>query len=394
MKVCFITNDIFTLGGVQRVLSVLADKLTENHNVTVLCSSNTEVNRDMYNISNNLKVDIKPEIFKSNIFSKSIRKVIKEVNKKTGMLNNKKCAKCLLDIYYPLSVRKRIIKYINENKYDFVVGVEGIYSILLGSIYKEIDAKVIGWQHNSYDAYLNNKERYFWNLDILFEEYITKLDKYVVLNKYDKNKFKEEKAIECQVIANPRSFKSKNKSLLKEKQFLAAGRFTYQKGFDLLIESFNKFSKLNSEWNLVIVGEGEEKENIKELIKKNNLQNRVTIKSFSDNIKKYFIESSVLLLPSRWEGMPMIVLESLEMGVPIISFDITAIQEMIYNKQEGLIVEKYNVDKFSEAMLKLSQSYDLRKEMGTKCLKKSNEYDIDFIVEKWETMFDNISSGS
>ena len=61
------------------------------------------------------------------------------------------------------------------------------------------------------------------------------------------------------------------------------------------------------------------------------LEVRFIVKSFTNNIKDYFLNSSVLLLPSRWEGMPMIVLESLEMGVPIISYDITAVKPLITN---------------------------------------------------------------
>lgn len=390
MKICFVTNDIFTLGGVQRVVSVLADKLSEEHDVTVLCTSDTEVNRDIYNISNRVKIDAKPDIFKSGIFSKIIRKLIKEINKKTGILNRKKFIHYLVNIYYPQKIRNNFIKYFSENKYDLIIGVEGIYSILLGCISEDIDSKIIGWQHNSYDAYLNNRNRYYWNLDSLFETYVEKLDKYIVLTEYDKIMFKKKKNIECEVIANPRSFKSSKKSTLENKQFLAAGRFTHQKGFDLLIEAFKVFSQFNNDWNLVIVGEGEEKQKIEELIKINKLDQRIYIKPFSDNIEEYFLESSLLLLPSRWEGMPMIVLESLEMGVPIISFDITSIEQIIINGNEGLIIDKFNVEKFSDAMLRLSESYELREYMGKKCIKKSNEYDIDTIIKEWEVLFNSI----
>lgn len=385
MKICFITNDIFELGGVQRVVSVLADKLTEEHEVTVLCTKETKINRELYNISTNLKIDIQPNIFKTNIFSKFIRKVIKEINQKIGVLNKEKYCKYLAKIYYPKKITNNFIKYFSDNNYDVIIGVEGIYSILLGYIYNEIDSKLIGWQHNSYDAYLKNKNRYYWNLDILFEKYVKRLDKYIVLTEYDRVMFKKEKKIECNTIANPRSFISEEKSTLEKKQFLAAGRFTYQKGFDLLIESFNLFSKKNSEWNLVIVGEGEEKEKIKGLIDKYSLQNRIRIDSFTDNIQSYFLDSSALLLSSRWEGMPMIVLESLEMGVPIISYDISAIEPLVTDRKEGVIIEKYDVEKFSNAMNEIVNN-KFRKYLGANCTMKSDEFGIDQIIRKWNNI--------
>lgn len=384
MKICFITDDIFTLGGVQRVVSVLADNLSNEYDVTVLCAKNTKINRKLYNINSKLKIDVKPEIFKVNILDKAIRKIIKDINKKFGFFNKEKYCEFLANVYYPKKIRRNLLNYFNANNYDVIIGVEGIYSILLGYMSNDIKCKTIGWQHNSYDAYLNNENRYYWNLDILFEKYIKKLNEYIVLTEYDKNMFEKEKNIECKVIYNPKSFKSKDKSALKNKQFLAAGRFTEQKGFDLLIQSFNLFCKKNSDWNLIIVGEGEEKTKIEELINKFNLNDRIIVEGFTDNIKKYFLQSSVLLLPSRWEGMPMIVLESFEMGVPVISYDISASKQLITNEKEGILVDKYNIERFSQAMLEISDNYELRRSMGNMCLKKSEKYDIENIISFWK----------
>ena len=89
-----------------------------------------------------------------------------------------------------------------------------------------------------------------------------------------------------------------------------------------------------------------------------------------------------MLLSSRWEGMPMIVLESLEMGVPIISYDITAVEPLIDNKENGIIVEKYDIEKYSEEMLRIIENETL-KYMSKKAIEKSKEFDIEKIVEKW-----------
>ena len=68
---------------------------------------------------------------------------------------------------------------------------------------------------------------------------------------------------------------------------------------------------------------------------------------FTSDIQHYFLKSSVLLLSSRWEGMPMIALESLEMGVPIVAYEITAMREIVDNYREGIIVEKFDTSKFA-----------------------------------------------
>ena len=203
--------------------------------------------------------------------------------------------------------------------------------------------------------------------------------------------FKKEKNIECQVIYNPRSFNSKEKSKVNKKQFLAAGRLNHQKGFDLLIESFNTFSKTNDDWKLVIVGEGKEKIKLLESINKYKLRDRIIVESFTNNIKEYFLNSSVLLLPSRWEGMPMIVLESLEMGVPIISYDITAVEPLITNGKEGIIVKSFDKDEFSIAMENMVSSPNLIEDMSKECVIKSREFDVENIRDKWIELIDELA---
>ena len=83
----------------------------------------------------------------------------------------------------------------------------------------------------------------------------------------------------------------------------------------------------------------------------------------------------------------MIVLESLEMGVPIISYDITATQQLIEDKKEGLLVNKYDTIKFAEAMKIMADSQHLREEMSKNAINKSTEFDIENIAKQWNEMF-------
>lgn len=387
MKICFVTYNVFDLGGIQRVVSVIATELSKEHEVHVLCTnSDYPVNRKLYNLGEKVNVEINDALVSKKIILKILCKIGKEINKRTGILNNKKLIKLISKVYYPKCIQDKFINYINSNNYDVVIGVAGEFSLLLGIIADKVNAKTIGWQHNSFDAYLKNKNRYFWNQDVMFKEYIPKLNKYVVLSKYDKDKFENEMNIKSEVIHNPKSFKSDIKSKLGEKQFLAAGRFNYQKGFDLLIESFSIFAKDNDVWKLVIVGEGEENNNIKSLIEKYELKNRISIQPFTDDIQEYFLNSSSLLLPSRWEGMPMIVLESLEMGVPIVSYDISAIHELVENNVEGFIVEKFNTKAFAHSMKIIAERGDVRNKMGKNAMKKAVKFEIEAIIEEWNNI--------
>lgn len=387
MKLCFITSSISSIGGVQRVLTVLANELSKEYEVDIVLTARKSKTgkKSIYNLNENINIKVVPELYDRSL----LRKIIKSINKKTGIFNKKSSEEVLKEVLYPKKIQNNYINFINSNNYDVVIGVTAYFSMALGVVADKVKSRTMGWQHNSYEAYLKSKGRYIWNEDVVFDKYIPKLDKYIVLNEHDSEMFKKERNIDTKVIYNPRSFKSDEKSKLDKKVFLAAGRFHYQKGFDLLIEAFSIFCKKNSEWNLVIVGDGEEKEKIEKLVTKYNLENRVSLDPFTNNIKEYFLNSSVLTLSSRWEGMPMIVLEALEMGIPIVSFDITAITPLVDNGKEGYIVKSYDVESFAEAMLKIANSKETLKEFSKNCIVKSKEFDMENIVAKWKEILNN-----
>lgn len=128
------------------------------------------------------------------------------------------------------------------------------------------------------------------------------------------------------VISNWWNPKLKKSIIRKNKYALAVGRLEKVKGFDLLISSWT-----NIKTKLVIVGSGKEKENLLNLIKKNNLSNKVEI---VDEVKRedlisYYENASVLIVSSRDEGGPRVALEALYLGVPVISTDVGHMQEIL-----------------------------------------------------------------
>lgn len=391
MKICFVTKTIFNIGGIQRVVSVLANELSRHHEVYIICTlDNFPEDRTIYNLDKRVKVKINNDLIKKNNFIKFATNAGKVINKYTKILNNNRFVGLLEKIYYPKEMKKRFIKFLNNEHYDVVIGVDGAYALLIASISKSLNAKTMGWQHNCYEAYLKSKHEYYWNQELLFLKLIKELDRYMVLTEHDKMMFKKEMDINCDVIYNPKSFISKEKSEVDTKIFLAAGRLTEQKGFDLLIESFKVFAEEENEWKLIILGDGKDKNKLANLISKYELGNRIKIEPFTNNIKKYFLNSSVLVLSSRWEGMPMIVLESFEMGVPVIAYNISAAEQLIKDGKEGVLVEKFNVEKFAMAMKEVSQSYDLRKTMSNNALKKSKQFDVENISKQWNIILEEI----
>lgn len=381
MKICICVGTILDIGGIQRVISLFANELAKKHEVTISSFDTPEkISNSVYKLDKNINfVEFPKSKIASNILYRIMRKILFKVVRNDKFLER---------IDFPKFMRKRLVTFFNQGEYDVVIGVAWLHSLWLAMVAPEIKARTIGWQHNSYDAYFCTPGRYVWKKDNLFRKYLPNLDGYVVLNEITKEKIDANFGIDSTVIYNPKSYVSKEKSDMESKVFLAAGRMVYAKGFDTLVEAFRIFAQRNSDWKLLLVGDGEELSTIKNKIKKYGLEKRIYTPGKTSDIKEYFLQSSVLLLPSRWEGMPMIVLESLEMGYPIVAFDIDAMRPLVTNGMEGLIVKKkQDANAYAQAMLKIAESEDLRKQMHQASIKKANRFSVDKIMNEWEKLF-------
>lgn len=371
MKVAFLVSELNGVGGVASVVKVLAKRFSEDNEILIVGRNNNIPDTDYKFINWN------PD--GGNVFEK----FIKGVNKKTRLLCGKRMSKIVEKATFPKRVLRELINIINEEHIDVIIGAAGYYSMMLGAIRSYVKTMTIGWQLNSYDAYFNTAGKYMWHKDRIYSRLVGNLDDYVVLNDYDKKKIKDELNINSTVIANIKTYESNETSDLQSKEFMAAGHLWNGKGFDLLIESFKIFAEKNNEWKLKIFGVGPDKDQLENMIREYRLDDRIFLMGNTDSTKREFLKSGCFLMPSRWEGMPMIILESLEMGVPVIAYDITAMEPLVTDGMEGFIVKKFDTNAYAKKMLEIAENDELRYEFGRNARIKARQFSKEIISEKW-----------
>lgn len=320
--ICFLVDSIFTVGGVQRVTRVIAEELAKDFDVTIVTLDPPML------VKKNNALTIRCFAYPDTpqwklLFCKAYSYLYRKI-----LPQNRFTSNLYAHSSFPAEKRMALAKELQQGNYAAIIGVHAPLAVRLAACRKQLNGtKLIGWIHNSYEALFGEASRYLGpELKKHYEWQLEKLDETVVLCQHDAKAYH----ISTKVIYNPLTLIPGEPTKGNTKKFLAIGRFSPQhKGFDLLIQAFALFAKNNNEWTLDIVGEGEEESSYRNLITQKHLEDRITIHPFTDHIQTYYSEAQVYVLSSRWEGLPLVLIEAMAHGLPIVSSDLNVSKEIM-----------------------------------------------------------------
>lgn len=391
MKLLFYCDTVFGYGGVERVLAELSKELSGRHDVTILT---TDMRKDYHIYGYNLSpvkfhfIEYQNPSRFENLVCKSYSFLYKRILPQTKFTSYLYAKSFFLPSY-----REKLIRIINEGDYDIVIGVHAYLSLHLTSIKQSIKAKIVGWMHNSYQAFFEKEKPYLPGLKTFFRHRMPLLDMMVVLSEADARRYETEMQLYPHVIYNPLTLKPEGKGNISYKKFLSVGRFAQKhKGFDILIEAFALFAESNKEWTLEIVGEGPEETLYRSMIARYKLEDRIKICPFTDNIQSHYASASVYVLSSRWEGFGLVLIEAMSHGLPIISSRLPVTEELLGGKEVALFFESEQVKQLAEQMHYIAEVADWQR-MSSTASGYSGWFDIHNISLEWEEMMEVIVYG-
>lgn len=295
-------------------------------------------------------------------------------------------------IHYPYKqIRhwKRLSRLLKEIRADVVVSMFCNDASILPWI--NDGSKKVLEIHFSRFKYLQYNRRGLWRwadfLKTVVDKWIVgRYVKFVVLTKEDKAYWGRCKNIA--VIPNAITSAFSAPSLLHQKRVLAVGRLSYQKGYDLLIDAWRKVCQVNTDWMLTIAGEGPLEAQLRCQIAKYHLEHRVELVGVHKNITSLYAEASIMVLSSRYEGLPMVLLEAQCAGLPIVAFQCKCgPKDVVSNGADGFLVAEGDICGLAEKLLLLINNSALRHQFGAMAYRNSKRYDETLIMHKWETLF-------
>lgn len=211
----------------------------------------------------------------------------------------------------------------------------------------------------------------------------------IVVSKGIQNKIKQQLRLESQVIYNYaliNKFEALNELDISNNSnyIIGVGRLIKIKQFDVLIKSYKNSELHKHGIKLLILGEGVEKRNLNELITDLNLNAFVKLMGFKSNALAYIQKAKALVLTSKSEGFPMVLIEALSLKTPVISFDChSGPAEIIKHEENGLLVANQNIDMLTESLNKLLLNDTFYNKIKSNLNHSSNPFSEENNIQKW-----------
>ena len=218
------------------------------------------------------------------------------------------------------------------------------------------------------------------------EKDVSKLDALVLLTREDANSWKG--VTNTFVIPNPTPFYPEASSTCESHKAICVGRLNEQKGYEYLIDAWAIVSKRHPDWILNAYGSGEIKEQLQKRINEKGVSTSLILNEPTSEIISKYLESSLYIMSSRFEGFPMVLLEAMSCGLPCVSFDCpNGARDMIEEGRNGFLVEYLNVYALAERICKLIEDESLRKKLGKTAKEDVKKYLPDSIMKSWVDLF-------
>lgn len=371
MKVTFCLESTFNSGGMERMLSIIANAIGLEHNVTVITAFNEK------------RQDFFP-------FEKMVRRIDLGIKREKFVHSSKS----LKTIY-----RNRLEKVLLDNPQDITISLGSLEFFFLYKL-KDTSKKIL-WFHFAlnYDV-MTCRETPIDNINHLIGRIKTyrrffiasKYNHVVCLSKADLSKW-EKHIKNVSLIYNPISIEKSESPNYKTKSVIAVGRLDRQKGFDVLINAWEILSTKFPDWCLDIYGEGSMREQLQKQINDLHLQDVVKLRGRSNKISQEFSRHSLMVLSSWYEGFALVLIEASTCAIAQVAFDCeSGPSEIIYDHKSGILVQPVgNCKNLANALSEMMASEEKRKQYGLYAELLSKRFRIQNIKEQWLEVFRNLN---
>jgi len=374
-KIVYCTPALYSAGGVERVISVKANYFADvlGYDVTVIVTEGPD-DTTFFPLSENvclvnLHLDYE-ELWQRPFLTKVFLYLKKQYQYKRLLRSE------LLRLRpdFTISTLRREINFINDID-------DG--SIKLGELHQSL-TNFRGIR----SARPSLLERWFhawWKKNLI--PHLKRLGKLVVLTEKTQQEWAE---LNATTIPDPLTFDVDGPaSSLTSKRIVAIGRYVNEKGYDLLLQAWAQVERQYPDWRLDLYGDGC-RAPYEQLVETLHLdKTRCGLHGSLSDVMSVYLDSSLLVMPSRTEGFGLVLLEAMSCGLPVVAFDCeNGPATIISDGVDGVLVPPFDVEAFARQMMLLMDDEDRRRQMGQNGREKARQYSIDKVGAQWQQLFE------
>ena len=232
--------------------------------------------------------------------------------------------------------------------------------------------------------------RFIGRLRVVQQERVAaRYDRFVILTHEEKPLWKGFSNL--RVIPNALPFSPQKRADVSAKHLIAVGRMEYQKNFPELLQIWSRVVPDFPEWQLHLYGSGWMLDFLKRQAKELGVASQVSFEGAVSDMETAYASSSVYLMTSHYEGLPMVLLEAQSVGLPAVSYMCpSGPRDIITDGKDGFLVGQYDQVAFAERLRTLMQDEELRRSMGQAAEVASHRYDLDVIMPQWLSLFNEL----
>lgn len=371
LKIVYVTPALYMAGGVERVLTLKANYFAEHfgYDITIILTEGKD-KLLFYPLSDKIKVinlNIGFEELWTCSFLKKVFVYLKKQHQYKKALTDELM---LLRPDITISLLRREINFINDIK----DGSRKIGELHINRAnYRNYNTEDVGIIKKLFSK--------LWSANLV--SHLKKLDKLVVLTEKDREAWTELNNVVA--IPDPLSFTPTTVSSLTEKRVVAIARYSHEKGIDLLLKAWSIVEKRVDDWRLDVFGDGD-RTVYEQLIDELTIDRyRCQLHSRTNNVEHEYVNSSLFVLSSRFEGFGMVITEAMACGLPVVSFDCPwGPRSIIDDGKDGFLVENGNVEAMADSISQLMNDASLRLSISQFGQQNVQRFSIEQIALRWK----------
>lgn len=369
----FMVYNAFGIGGTVKTIFNFADffQKTGNYNVEIISIKKTR-DTPMLSLNSKVKITVIQDARRGIKYSDE-EKIL--LGQPSELINKEEDLYMMFNAY----TDKRMIEVLGNIHNGILVTTMPSFNMLSATLVDK-DVLKIGQEHKSFADHTPGLQQ-------LIRESYGQLDALTILT--EKNKHIYERKIKGSVpifVLGNGTERQPFRANLKNHIIVAAGRYAYQKGYDMLIKAFSLIAKEYPDWILKIYGEGSLAKEYNLLIHKYGLENRIILEPGSDKMNEKLSEASIHVCSSYYEPFGMVIIEGFAMGIPCVSFACDGPSEIITDGYDGILVPKEDIEALANAMERLMTNEQFRLELGKNAYESSKKYDINSVGKNFQDL--------